>query len=119
LKRITEFIGVPYSDEMTRVEYIGSSNEKDEAGKVGIKKNRTDTWKRPGGLNAAEIWICQKITGKLLDRFGYQKAQVSPNPLSLVYYYLSFPVKLVLALLMNLHRMKNIGDAIKRRLFNK
>jgi len=36
--------------------------------------------------------------------------------LVVAYYYVSFPVKIMLALLFNLHRMKNIGEAIKRRL---
>lgn len=116
LKRICEFIGVPYSDKMQKVEYIGSSNEKDQVGKVGIKSNRTKTWMQ-GGLNRAEIWFCQNITGESFRNFGYKPIDTHANPLIVGFYLISFPVKLGLALLFNLHRMKSVSDSIRRRLF--
>ncbi|MDX2245914.1 MAG: sulfotransferase [Bacteroidia bacterium] len=116
LKRLCAFIGVEYSEKMQQVEYIGSSNEKDTPGKVGIKNNRTKTWMQ-GGLNRAEIWFCQTITGDFFEKFGYEPIQTKANPLAIAGYYISFPVKLGLALFMNLHRMKNVKDSIRRRLF--
>ncbi|MBK7441475.1 MAG: hypothetical protein IPI65_08090 [Bacteroidetes bacterium] len=51
-----------------------------------------------------------------MQQYGYEVKKVTPNPLVVAYYYISFPIKIMLALLFNLHRMKNIGEAIKRRL---
>ena len=48
--------------------------------------------------------------------YGYDVKPIQPGIGYKLWYYVSFPFKLALALLFNLHRMKNIGEAIRRRL---
>ncbi|MBI1192375.1 MAG: hypothetical protein GC205_04280 [Bacteroidetes bacterium] len=115
IRTICQFFGVEFHPHMLDVPHLGSSNEVDDPTQTGIKKERAGNW-RKGGLNDAEVWFCQRITGKYMDPMEYPRVAVSPNPLAVAGYYLSFPFKIALAILVNLGRMKNIVDTIKRRM---
>jgi len=52
----------------------------------------------------------------MMKRHGYAPTPVGPSPLRLVGSAVSLPVKLALALLFNLKRMRNIKETIKRRM---
>jgi hypothetical protein len=82
---------------------------------IGFKKERASNWKK-GGLNTTEKWICQQMCNKNLVLNNYEIESFRPNLFYLLYYYVSFPVKISLALLMNLNRMKNIVETLKRRM---
>jgi len=115
LKKICDFVEIPYEADMLNVEYNGSSTDINRGKKrYGIQPKVNDSWKK--GLSKAEIFICQWICGKYFDAFQYERIKVGLNPFAVLFHMASFPVKLVGALLMNLHRMRNIGEAIKRRL---
>lgn len=115
IRKICSFFEVDFYPEMLAVPHLGSSNEVDDPTKTGIKKERAGNW-RKGGLNDAEVWFCQRITGKYMDPMEYDRVEVKPNPFAIAGYYLSFPFKIALAILVNLGRMKNIVDTIKRRM---
>ena len=115
VQRVCEFVGIDYQPSMLEIYAVGSSNAKDNFDEKGIKKERVHTWKQ-GGLNDTEIFLCQWITRRWRRRHGYADSPVRPNLLRLLYYYVSFPVKLVLSVLLNLNRMKSVVDAVKRRL---
>ncbi len=115
IRGICSFFGVDFHPDMLEVPHLGSSNEADDPNKTGIKKDRAGNW-RKGGLNAAEVHICQGMAGKYMKPMGYQLIDARPNPLMVAGYWISFPFKLALALLVNLGRMKNIVDTLKRRL---
>jgi hypothetical protein len=115
IPRLCEFLGIPFSKEMLEIPRIGSSNVEDRPDRKGLNPARKGAWTR-GGLNPTEIYLCQNHNGELMERHGYPAAPVRPNVLRLFYYCLTAPVKLSLALLLNLKRMKNIREAIRRRL---
>ena len=115
IRKICAFFEVEFDANMLEVPHLGSSNEVDDPTKTGIKKERAGNW-RKGGLNDAEVWFCQNITGKYMDPMEYDRVEVKPNPFAVAAYYLSFPFKIALAILVNLGRMKNIVDTIKRRM---
>jgi hypothetical protein len=115
IQSICEFFDVPFHPNMLEVPHLGSSNEVDDPSKTGIKKDRAGNW-RKGGLNEAEVWYCENIAGKYMRPMNYELAQPKPNPLVLIAYAISFPFKLALAILVNLGRMKNIIDTLKRRM---
>jgi hypothetical protein len=115
IRTICQFFGVEFHPHMLDVPHLGSSNEADDPTQTGIKKERAGNW-RKGGLNDAEVWFCQRITGKYMDPMEYPRVAVSPNPIAVAGYYASFPFKIALAILVNLGRMKNIVDTIKRRM---
>ncbi|MGD1899157.1 MAG: sulfotransferase [Phormidesmis sp.] len=115
VEKVCEFAGITFSPEMLKVPQVNSSSQKDQPKREGINKDRADSWKK-GGLTATEMFLCQRINQTLMDIHGYAAAPLSPNPLMVAISVLLFPIKLSLAILFSLKRMKNLGEAIKRRL---
>ncbi len=115
VRKVCSFLGVQFHKEMLDIPQAGSSLTRFSSTGKGIDSSKAETW-RKGGLNPTEIYICQKITGALMKLYGYQPIHVRTNPLMLIWYLLLFPLKSAMSLLLNLKRMKNIAEAIKRRL---
>lgn len=115
VRSLCTFLGIEYQPSMLHIPQVGSSNEADMPEAYGIKTERAGNWEK-GGLNKAEVWFCQRICGEHMRIYGYDVKPINANPLLIGWYYLSFPFKIVLAVLFNLHRMKNIVEAIRRRL---
>jgi hypothetical protein len=112
---ICAFCGIKYGHKMLLIPQVGSSLGNDAPDKLGIDKNKISTWKN-GGLSNAEIYIAQKITKKFMEEMNYQIIEVKPNMLIVWYYYVLYPFKLSVAILLNLGRMKNVLETLKRRL---
>lgn len=115
VRDLCAFLDIEFTANMLHIPQIGSSNETDRPNAFGIKTERAGNWEK-GGLNAAEVWFCQHICGENMRMYGYDVKPVPADPLLIGGYYLSFPFKIALAILFNLHRMKNIVEAIRRRL---
>lgn len=115
VKDLCEFIGISFTPKMLQIPQVGSSNEADKPDSFGIKTERAGNWEK-GGLNKGEVWFCQKICREYMESYGYSIKPVKPGIWYRLWYNLSFPFKVMLALLFNLHRMKNVGEAIRRRL---
>jgi omega-hydroxy-beta-dihydromenaquinone-9 sulfotransferase len=107
-------IGIPMDPAMLEVPHSGSSSGKDDPSKKGIRKDRTETWKKE--LGATEIHICEKVCGPFMRQLGYAPLSLRPSVLSLAWAWLAFPAKLLGAFFLNLGRMRNIADTLKRRL---
>lgn len=114
-RELCTFLNLDYEAEMLQVPHAGSSSEADKKTEKGIKKSRDESFLEKG-LTPEEISICRSICGKFMDRYNYKQMEVSSRPLVMAWQYALFPVKLGLALLWNLNRMRSIGDTIKRRL---
>ena len=115
--KVKAFLDINYNKSMLDIPQVGSSIGIDTYNKKGINKNRTNNW-QSGGLNKTEIFICQKINSGTMKALSYKPELINPNYLLLLYYYLSFPLKLIVSFMLNLKRMKNIKKSVKRRLFN-
>ncbi len=115
VQRICNFLEINFDEKMLMIPHVGSSNEADNPDIFGIKTERAGNWEH-GGLNKGEIWFCQKICEENMQQYGYKVKPIKPGIFYPIYYSVSFPVKLALAILVNLHRTKNIVEAIKRRL---
>lgn len=114
VNRVCDFVGINYNQSLLDIPHTGSSNIKDSKEK-GIRRDRSSKW-QSGGLNSTEIYLCQKVAIPHLRKHAYEPAEIRANPLLLIYYFVSFPIKLGFALLLNLGRMRSIIDTIKRRL---
>lgn len=114
VKEICEHLEIDFSEDILEIPQASSSNEKDSNEK-GIKKERAGNWKN-GGLSPSEIAICEKTSGQYFERFNYELIHPKASIFSKAYWYAIFPIKLILALLFNLNRMKSITETIKRRL---
>lgn len=115
IEQICRHVGVAFSPHLKSVPQVGSSSGHDRSEVKGINAERAQSWAR-GGLQQTELWICQRVTGSLMQQLGYAPAAVRPNPLVLAWYAVLWPVKLGIAFLMNLHRMKNIAETLRKRL---
>jgi hypothetical protein len=115
-REICEFIGISFDRALLKVPQIGSSSGLDRPEQRGIDYTKAGSWRRGGGLNSTEVFLCQKVTGTWIEQYGYSPVPVVPNPLRLGLSMASFPIKLSLALLLNLKRMRNIKETVKRRL---
>jgi len=113
--RICSFLGVDFHREMLDIPQGGSSL-KAFTTKKGIDSSRVEAWRKEGGLNQTEIYLCQKITGPLMKQYGYEPVSVRVNPFMLLWYLVLLPVKLSMSFVVNLNRMKSIPEAIRRRL---
>ena len=114
IRQICQHIEVDYEPTMLDIPQASSSNEADSDEK-GINKNRAGNWKK-GGLNDTEVFWCQKISGDIMESNDYHLEKVNSNVFSKALYAISFPIKLIFAVLLNLNRMKSVVETIKRRL---
>lgn len=115
VKEICQFLELSFENTMLDVPQVGSSSEQDQPERKGINKERSESWKK-GGLNNTELYICQNITKDCMEKHGYKPEPITTNPLSLGSSYATFPLKISLALLLSLKRMRRITATIKRRL---
>jgi len=115
IHKLCNFIGIPFGKHMIEVPQVGSSNYPDQPDKKGIDKERIGSWKKHG-LNLTEIFLCQRITSSLMNKYGYSIKYLRVNYFGLIFYTISLPLKLLLSFVVNLKRMNNIIDTIKRRL---
>jgi hypothetical protein len=115
LRRICDFVGITFYEEMLDVPIKGSSFVKHSTEKVGIDKSRTANWK-DGGLNSAELFINQALTADMMRRFRYRPVRVFPNPLLLVFYTLSLPFRMLLTFVLHKKHFKNMRESINKRL---
>jgi len=116
VKSICAFADFPFEKEMLQVPHAGSSSEADKKSELGIRKTRARGWLEKG-LTKTEIQICQNTCGEHMREYDYKHIDVKGHPIELAWNYLIFPFKMMLALLINLNRMRSIGDTLKRRLF--
>lgn len=114
MQEICHHLQIQYYPEMLEIPQASSSNEADSNEK-GIKKERAGNWQK-GGLSKEEIAICERTCHENLSYYGYEIKNPAVNPFKFAGWYILFPVKLILALMLNLNRMKSIRDTIKRRL---
>ena len=118
LKHVCSFIDIPYDGELLNVSQSEggvSSHKKIVAQKTGIDKGAISKWKK-GGLSPTEIHLCQTMTQDNLEKYGYEIIPINPNIISVFLQYLALPVKLLLAILFNLKRARNLIATIKKRL---
>lgn len=112
MEGLCNFLNIDFCESMLLIPAEGSSVEND-CGKTGIDKTKTGKFMK--GLTATEVYLCQKITSGLKSKFGYKDVRVKVNFLLLLGSFISFPVKLFFAFLLNLKRSKNLLNSIKRR----
>ena len=101
---------------MLKVPLIGSSTAQDTKNDLLIDGTKIEKWKK-GGLTNAEGYLSQLLAHKMMTQFLYDLKKVQTPPLLTVFYLITFPIKLGLAFLLNINRMGNIFEVIKKRFF--
>jgi len=118
VKELCQFLEIDFNQEMLKVPVIGSSTQKDVKNQLLIDSSKKEKWKK-GGLNSAEIYLSQLVTNSMMKKFKYDVEKFSFPPILILFYLISFPIKLILAFLLNIKRMGNIVEVIKKRFFVK
>lgn len=117
---ICNFIEIEYVPFMLQVPQVGSSVDDDKSATTGINPNRAGNWSacnlQGGKLNSSEIFINQKLNSELMKKHNYEAVKIIPNFIRLLIDIITFPIKIVLAFISNLDRIKNIRETIRRRL---
>ena len=120
VEKICEFVDIDYSTALLQVPQVGSSVNEDNVEQLGINPSRAGNWNESNAniskLNSSEIYISQRLNGTLMKKHNYSPALIRPNIFSLLVNLISFPIKLTLAFLCNLDRIKNIRETLRRRL---
>jgi len=111
--KICQFLGLAYDPEILQIPQTGSSVIPDRPDQKGIREGRTEQWKTH--LSSTEIFICQWVCRRYMKEYGYEPVKIFPNPFIMLWSLLIFPVKLTLALIINLKRMRSSLDTLRRR----
>jgi hypothetical protein len=116
ISQLCTFLGLSYVEAMLDVPYVGSSIGHD---KKNIRKGLSADSIRVSYddvLTEGERYICEKIATSYMQEYGY-KASISIRLpfIQILLYVLLFPLKMSVALLFNLNRMKNVRESLKRR----
>ena len=84
VKDICKFLKIDFQKEMLQVPVIGSSTENDAKSELRVDPSKINKWKK-GGLSNVEIYLSQKFSSKMMDKFGYEKKEFAFPPLSLIF----------------------------------
>ena len=114
LRKICAHCTINFEDDMLNVPQVGSSMRKDEPGKTGIDSSRSGSWNK-GGLNNAEVEICENVNGAWMDRLGYKRSGLKGNTIQRLKLWFLLPLKGTLSLILNWKRTKGKLDYILRR----
>lgn len=115
VRTICRFLGIEFTLDLLEIPIIGSSLGADRPESRGIDAARAQPW-RKGGLEPAEIRICERISDSAMRMQGYEPEMQGNHRIAVAVHYARFPVKLGAALLLNRRRMKHLGKAVRRRL---
>jgi len=118
VKEICQFLDIDFQEKMLRVPVVGSSTEKDTKSELVIDSSKIEKWKN-GGLSSAEIYLSQLMSKIMMQEFKYELKKFRFPPLLTIFYLITFPIKLALAFLLNIKRMGNIVEVVKKRFFVK
>ena len=118
VKELCQFLEIDFNQEMLKVPVIGSSTQQDFKNQLLIDSSKKEKWKN-GGLNSAEIYLSQLVSNSMMQKFKYDVEKFRFPPILTLIYLISFPIKLILAFILNIKRMGDIVEVIKKRFFVK
>lgn len=114
IKKVCEFLDTSFNPGMLDVS-VELSAARSQEGQKGISKAVAQQWQKD--LSCTEIFLCEKIAGRLMEEIGYPLSRKSPNLIHLGFFTVCFPFHICIALLMNISRMGNPIKYISKRLF--
>lgn len=115
VRRVCDFLQINFDPSLLEIPQVGSSVQEDQPSEQGIDPSRTSKWKE-GRLSDTEIFYCQKTVRDAMQKHEYALQSVQPNPLLLIFSAITFPLKLGGALVLNVSRIQNLAETIRRRL---
>nr|WP_239017338.1 sulfotransferase [Seongchinamella sediminis] len=118
IKKICRFIGIEFESNMLKVPQMGSSSGDDSPNKKGIDTGRAEVW-RIRRIRRSERLLCEWICKDQMANLNYvdylNDGRFSP---SLILPLMILPVKVVLALPLNVRRFPKLAHSLKRRFYD-
>jgi len=118
ISELCRFLELDFDENMLMVPNIGSSTNLDKDSASGIDKSKIGNWKK-GGLNLSEMYICQKMCRENMSFYEYENRVFNLMPLFTIISIFTFPIKIGISFILNLHRIKNFKELIQKRILNK
>lgn len=115
VRALCRFLDLPYEPAMLQVPQIGSSTGADRPDQHGLDSRRIGAWRR-GGLSPVELQTCQRVAAAAMREWGYEPQRIAVPAWRMAASRGLWGGKMILALLMNLHRTRNLRETVRRRL---
>ncbi len=108
-------MGLEFDESILEVNRSSSSNRPGLRPGTGVDPEVVGGWR--SGLSRTELWINQRICGKLMLEYGYVPAAARPSALGLLWAIISLPLRATATLLMNTRRSRSLPESALRRLY--
>lgn len=115
VRTLCDRLGLQFEQAMLEVPRVGSSHKSDEPAKAGIDASAAERWKH-GGLSRTERAVCERVAGEVMTRWGYELQGVRAGAPRMAAVSAAWVGKSALAFLMNVRRVRRLGQAVRRRL---
>ena len=109
--QICDFLSIDFNENMLYIANIGSSNETD-SNDLKIDKTKINKWDK-GGLFDGEIYLSQLFAKSFMDDFNYKRKKFFIPPLSILFFLITLPIKIILAIFLNLNRISSALNVLK------
>ncbi len=102
VKQLCNFLDIEFEPAMLEVGQVNSSHKSSAEAKKGINKQALESWRSI--LSKGEVAISERISGPVMEKFGYQKDVNGSSLLSTMKCWLSYPIHVLGVLVTNPHR---------------
>lgn len=114
VSQLSDFIGIDYVSQMLLVPKTGSSHKMDEPTAQGIDSSIAESWQKKQ-QHSNDLYIGQQITKKNMRLYGYTPVPLKKNWLTIFWIILLWPIKSILAFILNAGRTKNLFSTLRKR----
>jgi hypothetical protein len=114
-ERICAFLGLQWYEQLLEVSQRGSSVLPDDTHGTGVDKSRAAAWQSASPRALADVMLCQLACGKTMSEVGYKTVQVSGSHLYFCLQLIGWPLRSVLAVVLNSRRVSSPILALKTR----
>jgi hypothetical protein len=111
IRRICDFLGLAYTDDLLQVDANNSSFESPSG---GIFTTSVGRWRTC--LNPEEVWCAQALTRNTMRRLGYTPEGNTPSKIALLRNWLTAPLALIRAIWANARKTGPLTEYIGQRL---
>ncbi|MBR8826620.1 MAG: sulfotransferase [Gomphosphaeria aponina SAG 52.96 = DSM 107014] len=115
MEKLTKWLSLEYQPSMLEVSLVGSSYADTWAvSGVGFAEESASRWREK--LSDPEIAVVQYCCGNLLSRGNYEKEKTNASLLNIIWFWITFPLAALQAVIANQERIGNIPKYIWSRL---
>lgn len=114
IEDICAFCDLNYSPDLLNIPNTSSSIKKNDQNKKGIVSRADNYWKYY--LSPYEIHIVQEKCTTLMEEYGYSRIKTRTDYWRLTLVKAIYPLKIILAFIVSIKRLKGLRSAIQRRL---